>query len=63
MMAGLALAETEGPEPLLTVTCTVAISVQPPEFPTVTVYVVVDAGLAVVLAVFVLLNPVAGDHE
>jgi hypothetical protein len=63
MVEGDALAETEIPLPELTVTCTVATSVHPPALPTVTVYVVVTVGLAVVLAVVVLLSPVAGDQE
>ena len=34
-----------------------------PELVPVTVYVVVDAGLACTIAALVLLRPVAGDHE
>jgi hypothetical protein len=44
-----------------TVTVTVAVEVQPELVP-VTVYVVVDAGLALGLAQFVQLNPVPGLH-
>ncbi len=45
-----------------TVTVTVAEPVHPLAVP-VTVYVVVDTGLATGLTLVVLLKPVAGDHE
>jgi len=47
---------------VLTVTTTASVEVQVP-FATVTVYVVVDAGLATGLAIAALLNPVLGLHE
>ena len=46
----------------LTVTVTCAVEVQPLASVPVTVYVVVEEGLAETLAPVVLLNPVAGDH-
>src|SRR5262245_48352313 len=46
-----------------TVTVEVALFVQPLALVTVTVYVVVDVGLAVGLLIPALLNPVAGVHE
>ena len=47
---------------LLTVTVTCAVAVQPLASVPVTVYVVVEEGLAETLAPVVLLSPVAGDH-
>src|SRR5262249_25466852 len=47
---------------LLTVTVTCAVAVQPFASVAVTVYVVVDDGLADTLAPVVLLSPVAGDQ-
>jgi hypothetical protein len=46
----------------LTVTVTVALLIQPRLLVPVTVYVVVVAGLAVVLAPVVADSPVPGDH-
>jgi hypothetical protein len=46
---------------LLTVTVTCAVAVQPLAVP-VTVYVIVEEGLAETLAPVVALRPVAGDH-
>ena len=48
---------------LLTVTVTCAVAVQPLLPVPVTVYVVVEEGLAETLAPVVLLRPVGGDHE
>jgi len=47
---------------LLTVTVTCAVAVQPLASVPVTVYVVVEEGLAETLAPVVVLSPVAGDH-
>jgi hypothetical protein len=48
---------------LLTVIVTWAVAVQPLASVPVTVYVIVEDGLAETLAPVVLLRPVAGDHE